>query len=313
MSKIEQIISEIEEYIDGCKYQALSNTKIIVNRDELDELINELKSCIPDEITKYQRIISNRDAILKDAQDKADDMVKKANEMTSALVSEHEIMQQAFKEANNVIEEATTRAGGILDKATTEANEVKMAAMQYTDDALANIQEILSSSIEGMTIKYDELLRSLESNLDLTTANRKALHRPSTPEKTKEIREAQPEYTDTTVMDDLFDQQPLSSQVETAQESIFGDEFGQAEQVSYEDAIYDSEIGDMANSYDEPVYGTHNPQQNPYQTQPLEYEQNQMSLEDAYNQANVDVSVLTGRKVNDVSEITNFNLDISDF
>ena len=30
-SRIEQIIEEIEEYIDGCKYQALSSSKIIVN------------------------------------------------------------------------------------------------------------------------------------------------------------------------------------------------------------------------------------------------------------------------------------------
>ena len=30
-SKMEQIIEEIEEYIDGCKFQPLSSTKIIVN------------------------------------------------------------------------------------------------------------------------------------------------------------------------------------------------------------------------------------------------------------------------------------------
>ena len=42
-SRIEQIIDEIEEYIDGCKYQALSSTKIIVNKDEMEELLNELQ------------------------------------------------------------------------------------------------------------------------------------------------------------------------------------------------------------------------------------------------------------------------------
>ena len=30
-SRIEQIIDDIEEFIDSCKYQPLSNTKIIVN------------------------------------------------------------------------------------------------------------------------------------------------------------------------------------------------------------------------------------------------------------------------------------------
>ena len=33
MSKIEQIIEEIEEYIDSCRFQPLSNSKIVVNKD----------------------------------------------------------------------------------------------------------------------------------------------------------------------------------------------------------------------------------------------------------------------------------------
>ena len=49
-SRIEQIIDDIEEFIDSCKYQPLSNTKIIVNRDEIDELIKELRLKTPDEI-----------------------------------------------------------------------------------------------------------------------------------------------------------------------------------------------------------------------------------------------------------------------
>ena len=33
MSRIEQLIDEIEEYIDSCKYQPLSTTKILVNKE----------------------------------------------------------------------------------------------------------------------------------------------------------------------------------------------------------------------------------------------------------------------------------------
>ena len=58
MSRIEQLISEIEEYIDSCKFQALSNSKIIVNKEEMEELLVELRMRIPDEIKKYQKIIS---------------------------------------------------------------------------------------------------------------------------------------------------------------------------------------------------------------------------------------------------------------
>lgn len=271
MSKIEQIIAEIEEFIDGCKYQTLSNTKIIVNRDELEELLADLKHCIPDEIKKYQRIIANRDAILKDAQDKSDEMVRKANEMTSTLVSEHEIMQQAFKEANGVIEDATKKAGEILDRATTEANEVRSAAMKYTDDALANIQEILSNSIEGMTVKYDGLIRSLESSLEITTQNRKALHSAPAPEPAKPVVQEEPVYYET------------AEPYETAE-------------ASYETYDYYQEDG-AEESYSEPVYGQHNPSNAPddnYEGEPAD---------DMFNQP----------PDSDVEEITDFNLDISDF
>ena len=42
-SRIEQIIEEIEEYVDSCKYQPLSTTKIVVNKEEIEELLRELR------------------------------------------------------------------------------------------------------------------------------------------------------------------------------------------------------------------------------------------------------------------------------
>ena len=48
-SRIEQIIEEIEEYIDrDCKFQPLSTTKIIVNKERLDELLRELRMKTPE-------------------------------------------------------------------------------------------------------------------------------------------------------------------------------------------------------------------------------------------------------------------------
>ena len=49
-SRIEQIIEEIEEYIENCRLQPLSTTKIIVNKEHMNELLNELRLKVPDEI-----------------------------------------------------------------------------------------------------------------------------------------------------------------------------------------------------------------------------------------------------------------------
>ena len=64
MSKIEQLIGEIEEFIDGCKLQPFSSTKIVVDKAQLEDLLVELRHRTPDEIKKYQKILNNKDAII---------------------------------------------------------------------------------------------------------------------------------------------------------------------------------------------------------------------------------------------------------
>ena len=84
-SRIEQIIEEIEEFVESCKYQPLSTTKIVVNKEELEELLRELRLKTPDEIKRYQKIISNKDAILADAQAKADSLIAEAQAKTKEM------------------------------------------------------------------------------------------------------------------------------------------------------------------------------------------------------------------------------------
>ena len=55
MSKIEQLIGEIEEFIDGCKLQPFSSTKIVVDKAQLEDLLVELRHRTPDEIKKYHQ------------------------------------------------------------------------------------------------------------------------------------------------------------------------------------------------------------------------------------------------------------------
>lgn len=171
-SRIEQLIDEIEEYIDSCKYQPLSNTKIIVNKDEIDELLRELRMKTPEEIKRYQKIISNKEAILNDAKEKAKTLINEATEHTTELINEHEIMQQAYAQANEVVQLATRQAQEIVDNATMEANAIKESIMQYTDDMLANVENIITSSIEVANTHYGNLVSDLSSINEVVQANR---------------------------------------------------------------------------------------------------------------------------------------------
>ncbi|MBP5152819.1 MAG: vacuolar family H+-ATPase subunit H [Lachnospiraceae bacterium] len=175
-SKIEALIDEIEEYINNCKFQTLSNTRIIVNKDEIDELLRELRMNTPEEIKRYQKMISQRDAILNDAKKKADALINEATIQTNQLVNEHEIMQQAYAKANEVVTMATKQAQEVLDRATIEANSVRAAAMQYTDELLANLEKIISHATQSAVANYNELIGNLNSCNGIIKENRTELH-----------------------------------------------------------------------------------------------------------------------------------------
>ncbi len=172
MSRIEQLIGEIEEYIESCKFQPLSNTKILVNKEELEELLVELRLRIPDEIKKYQKIISNQDAILNEARAQADAMVAEATAQTNELVNEHEIMQKAYAEANRVVEDAQAQAQAIIDEAVNEANGIRQASINYTDDMLNSLQTIITHSMEGAQSRFDAFISSMQSSYDIVSSNR---------------------------------------------------------------------------------------------------------------------------------------------
>ena len=185
-SKIEQTIEELEQYIENCKPQAFSSNKIIVNKDQIEELLTELRLRTPEEIKRYQKIISNKEAILADAQTKADAIIAQAEVTHSELVSEHQIMQQAYAQANEVVMIATKQAQEILDKATNDANSIRMGAIGYTDELLRNLEVILNGAIEGSKARYENLIAGLNSSLQVVLANRAELMPQTEPELSAE-------------------------------------------------------------------------------------------------------------------------------
>ncbi len=174
-SRIEQIIEDIEEYVDSCKFQPLSSTKIVVNKEELEELLRELRMKTPDEIKRYQKIISNKDAIIADAQSKADAIIADAQAQAERIVSENEIMKKAVEQSNQLLEQTNIQAQEMMDSAANDANNIRMGAISYTDEMLENLQKIMDHTIESAGQKYNNFLNSIQSCLDVVNKNRAEL------------------------------------------------------------------------------------------------------------------------------------------
>ena len=174
-SRIEELITELQDYVDNCKPRQFKPDEIIVNKDEIDGLIEDLRHNVPQEIKQYQRIISNQEHIIADAHNKADKIINDAGVKRDELVSEHELFTQAYAKSNEVLILAGKDAERIVAEAEMQANEIRQNAMQYADSNLQIIQEIMTTSMETTKSKADNYMNQMQGYLDVITANRAEL------------------------------------------------------------------------------------------------------------------------------------------
>ena len=182
MSKIEQTIDEIEEFVEGCKPAPFSKTNIIVPKEQLYELLTELRLKTPAEIKRYTKIILQKDKIISDAEAQAESMIQETEEYAAALIEEHEIMLKAYAKADETISAANTQAQAIVDAADAEAEATRRSALEYANELITNIQDYVEKSLAIARTNYEGLIGGLSADLDALIENHEALSMSLYPE-----------------------------------------------------------------------------------------------------------------------------------
>ncbi|MBP5159449.1 MAG: ATPase [Lachnospiraceae bacterium] len=170
-NRIEEIIDNIITFVDSCKMQPLSSTKVVVPKDELLDMLDELKLRTPDEIKRYQKIIANRDSIIAQAEDRARQIEEEARERARALIDENEIMQQAYAQAHKLVDEATAKSNELRTSAEQESLEIRTAALCYTRDMLGEVEKIVSTAYTESKERSERLVNALYENLEVLHQN----------------------------------------------------------------------------------------------------------------------------------------------
>ena len=168
---IEEMISEIEIFIDNCKYQPLSSSKIVVPKDDLEQMLNELKLKLPNEIERCKKIMRNKEAILADARTRADSIITESVAEANKLVDQSQIVELANIRANEILDMARSQADQIVNEANADANEIRLGSMYYTKDKLTEVSNYINATLEAEKANYDNLIQSLQSNLDIVLNN----------------------------------------------------------------------------------------------------------------------------------------------
>ena len=151
------------------------------------------------QIENNRNIKAKGDAVIAETKTQVQDMVK-----------ESEVMQQAYAQANEIVNSANQQAQAIIDSATADANNLRLSAISYTDEMMANLEQLIHGTMENANARYNELAQtynafaqSLQSAADVVSENRSELAPQLNNPIPKQTEEEPEENLD---MDDLDDE-----------------------------------------------------------------------------------------------------------
>ncbi len=170
-SKIEQTIEDIYQYLETCKPSRIYPNKITVDKDELYDLLEELRLNAPDEIRRYQKVITNRDDILNEAQKRAETMLSQAQARTDQLLDESEIMQAAYTRAEEIMRQANEEATALLDQAARESDDMRRGALAYTNDLLTDAKLHIQQGLKDAEAVHQRYQDALKQSVNIIDGN----------------------------------------------------------------------------------------------------------------------------------------------
>ena len=157
-------LSQLEEMVRDAKSMPLSSSALL-NRDEVLDLIEDLKAALPDEIKQARWVVKDREELLAKARRDAEAMVEQARAEQLRLASHEAVMQRAKEEAERIVREADD-----------DARRLRLEAEDYVDAKLAQLEGTLQKILEE-TIASNE---ALSKTIDQVVAGREKL-RGATP------------------------------------------------------------------------------------------------------------------------------------
>lgn len=175
-NKIEMLIDETSDYLDSCKSSPFNKGMIVVDRQKIFDLIDEMRVRIPDEIKRSQKICMNKDRIIAQAETKANSIIADANVRHEAMIDESLVMQQAYEKANETVTNAYNEAEEIRAKAAASEQEIIANALMYVDKIMKEAEAVINSAYVGFQERSTGIVNALSEYLDAIHKDQDLLH-----------------------------------------------------------------------------------------------------------------------------------------
>lgn len=122
------LIDKLDDLVHNARAVPLTD-QVRIDREAVYEILDQMRSTIPEEIKQARWIVKERQEMLAEAKREADRIVDEAKEKAERQASQQEVVKLAEKQAAE-----------LLDDARMREREVRLGAEDYADEVLGTLE-----------------------------------------------------------------------------------------------------------------------------------------------------------------------------
>ena len=139
------LLETLEDILEKSRNMPFSS-KCIVDKEEVLDIIKEIRLKLPDELKQAKWVKEERGRILVEAQKEADGIVKEAENRIISMIDEHEITRKAYEQKAQIIETANEMS-----------REISKGTKEYADNILEKVEGVLQEALKTVENNRKEL------------------------------------------------------------------------------------------------------------------------------------------------------------
>ena len=160
---VNELLDTIEDALAESANMPLSGGKRIVDVDQIQDYLDEIRANLPGELRQAQAIVNDRAQIVDSANAQAKAIIRQAEERARVLVSESEIVKSAQQ-----------RAAEIMAQAQAESRTLRQTTADYCDNMLKTTEETMIANHDRQRLPGQERPRQPAPAAQKTAVNQMA-------------------------------------------------------------------------------------------------------------------------------------------
>ncbi len=164
------LVDRLENLIASSRHIPLAN-QIIIKESDILNIIEQMRTSIPDEVKQSRRVIQEKERILAQAQADATTLLARAREESERAMNREGLLRSAEERSQHILRKAEEQAQQIVRRAEEHSEHLKIDADSYVVETLRNLREHLTSvetDVSRTILSIERGLVSLEEQQNMS-------------------------------------------------------------------------------------------------------------------------------------------------